>query len=137
VDVLVVAVAVVAALLVGGSVGFVMQKKLTRVRAEADTLKAESLLEDAQRDADALRKEAELQAKEQQLRLREETEEQLELRRSEIARAEERAPPPNRRPPRPAPRPATSCSSRRTPSCSGASRASATARCTPARCRTS
>ena len=77
-DVLVVAVAVVAALLVGGSVGFLLQKKFTGVRAEADTLKAESLLEDAQRDADALRKEAELQAKELQLRLREETEEQLE-----------------------------------------------------------
>jgi ribonuclease Y len=91
VDVLVVAVAVVAALLVGGSVGFLLQKKFTGVRAEADTLKAESLLEDAQRDADALRKEAELQAKELQLRLREETEEQLELRRSEIARSEERA----------------------------------------------
>ena len=42
----VVAVAVVAALLVGGSVGFVLQKKFTRVRAEADTLKAESLLEE-------------------------------------------------------------------------------------------
>jgi ribonuclease Y len=91
VDVLVVAVAVVAALLVGGSVGFLLQKKFTGVRAEADTLKAESLLEDAQRDADALRKEAELEAKELQLRVRQDTEEQLELRRSEVARAEERA----------------------------------------------
>jgi len=74
VDVLVVAVAVVAALLVGGAVGFFLLKKFTGVQAEADTLKAESLLEDAKRDADALRKEAELQAKELQLRLREETE---------------------------------------------------------------
>ena len=86
-DVLVVAVAVVAALLVGGSVGFLLQKKFTGVRAEADTLKAESLLEDAQRDADALRKEAELQAKLLHLGLRQETEELLALRRSEVSRA--------------------------------------------------
>ncbi len=90
-DVLVVAIAVAAALGVGASVGFLLHAKFAGVRAEADRVKVEALLEDARRDADAMRREAEIEAKELTLRLRQEIEEQLEDRRAELARVEERA----------------------------------------------
>ena len=88
---IVLAIVVVAALLIGASIGFLLQKKVAAARAEAETLKASAMLEDARRDADALRKEAELEAKELALRHRSEVESTLEERRTELAKLEERA----------------------------------------------
>jgi ribonucrease Y len=90
VDVLVVVVSI-AAFVIGGLIGFLVQKKFAGVQAEADIAKAGAMLEDARRDADAIRKEAELQAKERALALRQETETQLDERRAELAKIEERA----------------------------------------------
>jgi ribonuclease Y len=91
VDVVLVAIAVIAALAVGGLVGFLFHKKIAGVRAEADTKMAEAELADARRDAEAMRKEAELEAKELALRVRQETDKQLEERRQDLAKIEERA----------------------------------------------
>ncbi len=90
-DTLSVAIAAVASLIVGGALGLLLQKKLSGARAEAESIKAEAVLADAQRDADAVRKEAELSAKELALRIREETDAQLEGRRTELTKIEERA----------------------------------------------
>jgi ribonuclease Y len=90
VETLLVLVGVAVGLLVGAGAAFAVQKKLARGRAEADAIEAERVLADARRDADALRKEAELHSKELELRLRQEVEETLDERRAEIAKVEER-----------------------------------------------
>jgi ribonuclease Y len=88
------AVLVVPLLLLAGAVGalvtFLVYKKVAGVRVEADRVASTAALEDAKRDADALRKEAELEAKELALRIREEAESQLDERRTELAKLEER-----------------------------------------------
>jgi ribonucrease Y len=78
-------------LVVGGAIGYVVRARLQGVRAATDLATAQAVLDDARRDADAIRKEAELQAMEQALKIRQETETQLDERRAELAKIEERA----------------------------------------------
>ncbi len=80
----------IVGLLVGGLVGFLLHQKFAGVRAQADAVEAERVLADARRDADALRKEAEIEAKELHLRVRSEAESGLEERRADLLRLEER-----------------------------------------------
>src|SRR5262249_8146331 len=86
---------IVAALLVGAALGAVVCFMVVRAtfgkQAEADRIEAGRLLEDARRDADAIRKEADIAAKERMIGLRSEVEQELKERRIEVARGEERA----------------------------------------------
>jgi ribonuclease Y len=88
------AVLIVAALLVGAALGaavcFTVVRATLGKQAEADRIEAGRVLEDAKRDADAARKEAEIAAKERMIGLRSEVEQELKERRIEVARAEER-----------------------------------------------
>ena len=76
--------------LIGTAVGYLLHRKLAGERARAEILEAERILADARRDAEAVRKEADLEAKERALRVRVESEAALEERRGELGRLEER-----------------------------------------------
>jgi ribonuclease Y len=80
----------VAGLLLGAAVAYAVARRLGRGEAEAGRLEATRLLEDARRDADAMRKASEIEARERMLTLRAEVESDLKDRRVEIAKAEER-----------------------------------------------
>src|SRR3954447_7248927 len=89
------AVLIVAALLVGAALGaavcYVVVRATLGKQAELDRIEAQRLLQDGRRDAEAVRKEADIAAKERMIGLRAEVEQELKDRRIEVARAEERA----------------------------------------------
>src|SRR4051812_24178365 len=89
------AVLIVAALVVGAALGaavcFMVVRATLGKQAEADRIEAERVLQDAKRDSDAIRKEADIAAKERMIGLRSEVEQELKDRRIEVARGEERA----------------------------------------------
>src|SRR3954463_1701103 len=89
------AVLIVAALLFGAALGaavcFMVVRATLGKQAEADRIEAERVLQDAKRDSDAIRKEADIAAKERMIGLRSEVEQELKDRRIEVARGEERA----------------------------------------------
>jgi ribonuclease Y len=81
----------VAGLVIGGLIAYVVVRATLGRSAQAETQEAQRLLADARREADALRKEAEIEAKERMVRLRAEVEDELHDRRAEAVKAEERA----------------------------------------------
>ncbi len=81
---------VVGAILLGALAGVIVERRgLRRVRGTFER-EARSLLEDARREADSIRKAAELQGREEAQKLREEWASEAERRRSEIDRLEKR-----------------------------------------------
>ena len=77
-------------LAIGVALGYVVRRRTTEQQAQARLEAADLALADARRDADAIRKEAELAAKERALQVRAESEASLDERRLELARLEER-----------------------------------------------
>ena len=80
----------VGGLIVGAVVGyFVCSSRIASRQGEART-DARSIIEDANREAEARRREAELAAKEAALKIKDDAEAEVRTRRAEIARVEER-----------------------------------------------
>ncbi len=77
-------------LLLGGVAGAFAMRTVAASRAEASRRDREVLLAQAKREADALRREAQIDAREQAVRLRAEAEQEVQGRRGQIARSEER-----------------------------------------------
>src|SRR2546421_3668927 len=84
------AVLVVLALLMGVGLGVAVVAFRSGSRLGAARRMRQQLLADARREAEALRRETQIEAREQSVRLRAELEEELKQRRAEILRAEER-----------------------------------------------
>ena len=70
---------------------FAGARLLVSRRASASELERERLGADAERSAEAIRREAQVEAREQALRLRAEVEQELEDRRAEVVKSQERA----------------------------------------------
>lgn len=79
-----------AAAVVGIGGGFGIRHWMGRLRTSSVEQQAKKLLEDAKRDAEASRKNAEIQAKADVLKLREEFDRSADVRRKELATVEER-----------------------------------------------
>jgi ribonuclease Y len=90
VNVLLLVLGLAVGLIVGAVVGYLIYRsRIASSQAEARA-DARSILEDANRDAQALRREAELAAKEAALKIKDEAEAEVRARRAEITRIEER-----------------------------------------------
>ncbi|WP_203332680.1 ribonuclease Y [Planococcus beigongshangi] len=77
-------------LLVGVFVGYFVMKKSNESKMAGARNSAEQIIEDAKREADALKKEALLEAKDENHKLRTETESEIRERRSELQKQENR-----------------------------------------------
>ena len=81
---------VIIGLVIGFATGYVMQKKLAEGRMGAAKESAEQILIDAQKAADAKKREALLEAKEEIHKIRSEADRELKDRRNEVTRMERR-----------------------------------------------
>ena len=79
-----------AGLILGGALGYFVYKRSVTSRQAGARQDADSIIENAERAADAARRESELAAKEAALRIKDEAEAEVRARRAEIARVEER-----------------------------------------------
>ncbi len=86
-----VVVGIVIGLAVGALAGAVFMRTVGASKFDAALRKRQALLEDAQREADSLRREAQVEAREQVLQLRSEVEGEVRQRRVEASKVEERA----------------------------------------------
>ena len=75
---------------VGAAVGYLIRHQTSLRRVDSAEAKARDLLLEAERDAETRRKEALLEAKDEVLRLRQEFEEEMKTRRSDLDRREQR-----------------------------------------------
>jgi ribonuclease Y len=87
---LIVAVGVLIGLIAGGLVGAVVVQRVGASRFDKALRTRQQLLEDASREADAMRREARVEAREEAMKLRAGIEAEVQERRSLIARADER-----------------------------------------------
>src|SRR5215468_5542805 len=85
-----VAAGVLIGLVIGGLVGVVVVRSVGASRFDKALRTRQELLTDAEREAEAMRREARVEAREDAVRLRAEIEAEVQERRSQIARAEER-----------------------------------------------
>lgn len=74
----------------GGGAGYLILDRRAKGRQAEAYSEARSIIEEAERSAEARRKEAEISAKEEAMRLKDQAEEEQRSRRSELARLEER-----------------------------------------------
>jgi ribonuclease Y len=81
---------IIIGLVVGAALAIVALAATGGSRLAAAGRQRQLLLEEARRDADALRREAQLEAKEESVRLREEIEREVKARQSESVRTQER-----------------------------------------------
>jgi ribonuclease Y len=85
-----IAVAVLIGLVVGGVVGALVIRTIGASRFDKALRTRQQLLQDAEREAEAMRREARVEAREEAVKLRAGIETELHERRSQLARAEER-----------------------------------------------
>lgn len=81
---------VIAALLVGAAAGYFIRKLAAEAKISSAETAAKRIVEEAQQEANALKREKELEAKEEAHRLRNEIEKESRERRSELQRMERR-----------------------------------------------
>ena len=89
-DVLLLVLGLVGGLIVGAVVGYFVCSSRMAARQSEARADARSIIEDANREAEARRREAELAAKEAALKIKDDAEAEVRARRAEIARVEER-----------------------------------------------
>ena len=77
-------------LLVGVGVGYVVRKSLAAREADSAEARARTVIQEAEREAEATRREALVEAKDEAFRLRSEAEAELKRRRAEIDKKEDR-----------------------------------------------
>jgi ribonuclease Y len=85
-----VAVGILIGLVVGGLVGAIAIRKIGTSRLDTARRTRQQLLQDAEREAEALRREAHIEVREEAVKLRAGIESELHERRTQLARAEER-----------------------------------------------
>jgi ribonuclease Y len=83
-------ISILLALIVGGVVGYIYRKTIAEAKITGARNAADQILEEARREAEALKKEALLEAKDENHKLRTETEHELRERRNELQRQENR-----------------------------------------------
>ncbi|NQD64960.1 ribonuclease Y [Bacillus haikouensis] len=83
-------ISILLGLIVGVVVGYFIRKSIAEAKIAGARGSAEQILEDAKREADALKKEALLEAKDENHRLRTEMENELRERRNELQKQENR-----------------------------------------------
>lgn len=79
-----------AAVMAGVGIGYAVRALLGKINAEAREKKAEDLLEQANREAETIKRECQLQAKAEVIKAREEFEKSVSARKKEVAALEER-----------------------------------------------
>src|ERR1043166_1774764 len=85
-----VAAGVLIGLIVGGAVGVLVVRSVGASRFDKALRTRQELLKDAEREAEAMRREARVEAREDAVRLRAEIEAEVQERRAQLARTEER-----------------------------------------------
>src|SRR5919106_629066 len=85
-----IAIGLILGLLVGAGAGYFVRKSLAEKEVGSAEARARTLLENAQRDAEATRKESLVEAKDEVHRLRQEVEADIKARRAEIEKKEDR-----------------------------------------------
>ncbi|HVF53762.1 MAG TPA: ribonuclease Y [Actinomycetota bacterium] len=85
-----IAIGLIVGLLAGTGVGFFVRKSMAEKEATSAENRAKAILVDAQREADAVRREALVEAKDEAIRLRTEAEAELRHRGAEIEKKEDR-----------------------------------------------
>src|SRR5215216_2347557 len=90
VSVLLLVLGLVIGLAVGAALGYFVSKSRVDTRQAQARADARSILEDAEREVETKRREADLAAKESSLKIKDDAEAEVRARRAEIARVEER-----------------------------------------------
>ncbi len=80
----------IAALVIGGGSGYFIRKKIGESKISTAEVAAKKILDDANQEANSLKREKEIEAKEESHRLRNELEKETKERRSELQRQERR-----------------------------------------------
>ena len=81
---------VVLGLLVGGGLGYVVRQSMAQRQATSAEARAKTMLSEAQREAESIRREAKVEAKDEVFRMRSEAEADLKARRVELDKKDER-----------------------------------------------
>ena len=89
-EIIICVVAAVASLFVGLLVGFVIRKKISEAKIGSAELEAKRIVEEGEKTAETLKKEALIEAKEKIIRDKNEFEKELRERRNEVTRLERR-----------------------------------------------
>ncbi|WP_413467481.1 ribonuclease Y [Metabacillus niabensis] len=89
-DVVSIIISILLGLIVGAVVGYFVRKSIAEAKIAGATSAAEQILEDAKRDADATKKEALLEAKDEIHKLRTDAEQEIRERRNELQKQENR-----------------------------------------------
>ncbi|HEY4554585.1 MAG TPA: ribonuclease Y [Bacillaceae bacterium] len=89
-DTIILIISILLTLIVGVVVGYFIRRSVSEAKITGARGAAEQILEDAKREADALKKEALLEAKDENHKLRTETERELRERRTELQKQENR-----------------------------------------------
>ena len=76
--------------LAGAAIGYYLYRYLSETKVKSAKVQAEEIVQNAERTANQFRAQAELQTKEENVRLREEIENEAEGRRKDLRRQEER-----------------------------------------------
>ncbi|HZH58247.1 MAG TPA: ribonuclease Y [Metabacillus sp.] len=89
-DVVSIIISILLGLIVGAVVGYFVRKSIAEAKIAGATSAAEQILEDAKRDAEATKKEALLEAKDEIHKLRTDAEQEVRERRNELQKQENR-----------------------------------------------
>ncbi|MGQ4664696.1 ribonuclease Y [Metabacillus halosaccharovorans] len=89
-DVVSIIISILLGLIVGAVVGYFVRKSIAEAKIAGATSAAEQILEDAKRDAEATKKEALLEAKDEIHKLRTDAEQEIRERRNELQKQENR-----------------------------------------------
>jgi ribonuclease Y len=89
-DLLIIIISILLALIVGVVVGYFVRKSISEAKVAGAKNAAEQIIEDAKRDAESLKKEALLEAKDENHKLRTEAEREIRERRNELQKQENR-----------------------------------------------
>ncbi|HBI02550.1 MAG TPA: ribonuclease Y [Paenibacillaceae bacterium] len=89
-ELLIILVVALASLVVGAGIGYLVRKSLAEAKISSAETAAKNIVEQAHKDAEALKKETVLEAKDEVHKLRTDAEKELRERRNEIQRLEKR-----------------------------------------------
>ena len=89
-DLLTIIISILLALIIGVVVGYFVRKSIAEAKIAGAKNAAEQIIEDAKRDAESLKKEALLEAKDENHKLRTEAEREIRERRNELQKQENR-----------------------------------------------
>ena len=85
------AIALIVGLAVGSIIGFFIRKKISEAKIGSAEQQAQKIIEEGEKTAETLKKEALIEAKEKILKDKTESEKEIKERRNEVTRLERRA----------------------------------------------